>query len=565
MESNSHNFNETLSTLSSIENEREITINKCRVDDIVGSLERKFSRGEDSLFSITNVVIPNETNEHKHYRLKSPLLDCSSDNTSSTLFSPEKIFNLGTLQESEHPVDKTQVEYFAGKVSDDFPSSSNVDNNIAINENMQPMDVVNIHGESPFCIVTSQCFLEGIKFFLNSGSDLSTYDSRHYNILHLVCEYNDKENDPPYICLEYILDNFPTSNLMINQKGIDGKTPLHLAAERGDLRCVILLLMNGATNCAADKDKNTPLHLASYGNYLLIMKVLVDYVNWTNNSSFESILNELSPQLERVIYASEENQQSYTMSDMQQNLNPNCTNRTINGENCNLKMVHHKIEPDLIPNTSNNGHLAIWNKFFENATSKAQRNFEQKPNGEETQRFKNRRRRKKNSRKVHLNDRRIIELALQKGDDEYLQILAESGFDLHTSDEEGNTLLHIVSAYGKESVVFNILDGSGDEAWRLLRAKNMYSQTAMDMAVQNNQKKCIETIKMFYDQKNSALSPKYDMTNPVDTKVDGREGSKWGSLFGSFFSNPLGNHSIPPPPPPITIDATERTSVILSP
>lgn len=55
------------------------------------------------------------------------------------------------------------------------------------------------------------------------------------------------------------------------------KTPLHIAAESGDLEIVKLLLKNGAGTCLKDKHGKTPLYYAKKYGYMKTAKILEEY------------------------------------------------------------------------------------------------------------------------------------------------------------------------------------------------------------------------------------------------------------------------------------------------
>ena len=62
-------------------------------------------------------------------------------------------------------------------------------------------------------------------------------------------------------------------------------------------------------------------------------------------------------------------------------------------------------------------------------------------------------------------------LAAQKGQIPMMQGLIDRSVSRHERNREGNTLLHIASAYGQEEVVKWLLDKGAD-----IHAKNQYGQ-----------------------------------------------------------------------------------------
>ena len=568
---------DTFSTSNSIEHEREHTIDQYRVEEIVESLEEKFLNDSSKTDPDANVIIPTaiDVSRHIYRRLKSPLLEYSSDDGSANLFSPEQTIMRRVSQDLNkddsvsakiHPIALT-----SSAVDETFIPNFCLDTYKTSGSNTSTIDCVNAAGKNALCIISSQCFLKGIKLFSNSGTDYCiTCDSRQYNVLHLICEYTDNEKDLPHECLEYIIgiSTADDLNLNLNQHGFDGKTALHLSAERGDYESTILLLINGADDSLLDENRNTPLHLASYGNHFACMKVLINYLDWPKDSTLQSVLNELSLDLDFTQFKVEESEQNTGIlaHNQKNDLQYYDLNQYVPESNYQEVSTEQYNGTGDLSNSTIDNHLAVWNTFFENSTSSAHltdKSAIRKTNWKASKRRKHKRRGRNCNWRGRLSDSEIINLVIQKGDNEYFRMLMDSQFDLYTTDEGGNTILHTASAHGNSSILLDILDFSGDDAWRLLSMKNDKSETATDVALRNKQQGCVEILSKFTDQQSTTLLPNHNITESVDMDLDSNKGNNsWSSLFGLF---PVSLKQSVPPPPPIEIDTDKRSSRILSP
>jgi ankyrin repeat protein len=118
------------------------------------------------------------------------------------------------------------------------------------------------------------------KLIENGANPLALDKENNFSILHYACENDDEE------LISFILQQF--SELMFVQSSdkvyylnksvpifeSGGKTPLHVAAEKGNIKCVELLLKHKSNQHAKDFDGNTPLDLAIYQNNMQIAKLL---------------------------------------------------------------------------------------------------------------------------------------------------------------------------------------------------------------------------------------------------------------------------------------------------
>lgn len=72
--------------------------------------------------------------------------------------------------------------------------------------------------------------------------------------------------------LEKLIDENPS---LIGKKDEDGDTPLHLAAEEGQVKIAKLLISKGAKINGKSKSKETPIHLAVEKGHLEMVRLLI--------------------------------------------------------------------------------------------------------------------------------------------------------------------------------------------------------------------------------------------------------------------------------------------------
>lgn len=111
------------------------------------------------------------------------------------------------------------------------------------------------------------------QLLVGRGAGVNAHDKDHVTPLHLASYYQKLES------VRFLLDH----GANVNAKQSHGKTPLHEVLSKPDaddddvLRVVQLLLERGADVNSQTEDHLTPLHLASYGQKLESVRVLLDY------------------------------------------------------------------------------------------------------------------------------------------------------------------------------------------------------------------------------------------------------------------------------------------------
>ncbi len=106
-----------------------------------------------------------------------------------------------------------------------------------------------------------------VRDLLSRGADVNARTVAGMTALHQAASFGHWE------VIEELL-NHP--NVNVNARADDLKAPLHLAAQKGKERSVILLLGKGADVSLADNDGWTPLHYAAVGGKKDIIQLLLN-------------------------------------------------------------------------------------------------------------------------------------------------------------------------------------------------------------------------------------------------------------------------------------------------
>ncbi|KAL3270517.1 hypothetical protein HHI36_021056 [Cryptolaemus montrouzieri] len=180
-------------------------------------------------------------------------------------------------------------------------------------------------------------------------SNLSLPKTRE-SCLHLAAQYGHTD------VIRYLLTEFhPT---VVDIRNIDNKTPLHDAAQFGQLECVKLLVQNGADINAIKRSDWTPLMLActkSDKNYLDIVEYLLEkdaYLNFKNKDGWTPI------------HLAARNENSSILQLLLKCPKADVTVKTRNGRNAlhisalhgnvdNVKLLISKLDPNSIDSSGN--------------------------------------------------------------------------------------------------------------------------------------------------------------------------------------------------------------------
>jgi ankyrin repeat protein len=159
-----------------------------------------------------------------------------------------------------------------------------------LNENNNPNERVYIDNEAPEtgdCTLIYRLMLEQNKNLaevdnliiqaIRQGADL---DQRSFQgnetALHIMIFYAKNEQNIFGILQRIIESANPENNLNLEAQDIDGRTILHLAAEKNFFNCMQYLINNRASITARDKYQNTPLHRAIVKNSIDAIRLLLN-------------------------------------------------------------------------------------------------------------------------------------------------------------------------------------------------------------------------------------------------------------------------------------------------
>uniref|UniRef100_A0A914VC02 Ion transport domain-containing protein n=1 Tax=Plectus sambesii TaxID=2011161 RepID=A0A914VC02_9BILA len=128
---------------------------------------------------------------------------------------------------------------------------------------------------SPLLLAAVRCGVSSIRVLLSSSVNVCVKDSEHRNLLHFMVMYSgsvltDTELDT--ICAKGLHEK---SVNLLNQKDVNGCTPLHVASKQGNLRFTELLISLGAIINVKNNEEQTPLHYAArYGRFNTVRRLL---------------------------------------------------------------------------------------------------------------------------------------------------------------------------------------------------------------------------------------------------------------------------------------------------
>lgn len=136
-------------------------------------------------------------------------------------------------------------------------------------------------GYTPLYLACLKNFSHYCKVLIKYGADVQVVDKNGYTLLHALSEFNVNQNKHKK---KEIVDLLIKCKLSASVPIKNGITPLHLAAERGELNMIEFLLNNGAkVDCKNDETGATPIHIAAKNNRADVIGLLLK-VRWNSVS-----------------------------------------------------------------------------------------------------------------------------------------------------------------------------------------------------------------------------------------------------------------------------------------
>ena len=117
-----------------------------------------------------------------------------------------------------------------------------------------------------------------MEFLISQGANVGTRNYNGYTALHFAA-YSGAIDAITYLLSitdeKAATDPYSPKKINIDCRTIDGKTPLFLASQRGNLHAVESLVHNGADVNACDSEGYTPLIAALIGNHRKVVEYLI--------------------------------------------------------------------------------------------------------------------------------------------------------------------------------------------------------------------------------------------------------------------------------------------------
>lgn len=117
-----------------------------------------------------------------------------------------------------------------------------------------------------------------IKILIDAGSDVNVQYEGSTTLLHFAAQHGDVKGAKTELLIAKGLD----VNAIMTRMDLEGTTPLHIAAAKGNIKVAGVLMKNGAERNAKISDSRhckqrlyTPLHLAAQNGHKAVAELLI--------------------------------------------------------------------------------------------------------------------------------------------------------------------------------------------------------------------------------------------------------------------------------------------------
>jgi ankyrin repeat protein len=169
---------------------------------------------------------------------------------------------LGANWEANNGAGETMFEKVSKKLQNDEPNSFNKRNNFLKWWTLKSTDQ---HWLKFFRIAAEKGFENCLTILIENKSDVNVWSTEDGNTaLHFATFYK----------LQEAAQRLTSKNADVNAKNFDGKAPLHVAIENGNIGYMHLLIEKKADTSVKNFVENTPLHLAAKFGRIDFLKLL---------------------------------------------------------------------------------------------------------------------------------------------------------------------------------------------------------------------------------------------------------------------------------------------------